>query len=140
MKKICEFFDKLEEKLESKHKRKKRMGYFTKKKIVGAFAFVEMDLVWLIIWITGADADLLVDYCFIIPLMIIGYIAAEICIHYLDKRIKAQETEEAAEDLEDDIADTAFMVVIIAVVVLFVLAVVVSKDARQDFVQWIQDW
>ncbi|MBD5432921.1 MAG: hypothetical protein HDR35_01275 [Treponema sp.] len=129
MKKIGEFFDKLEEKLESKHKRKKRMGYFTKKKIVGAFAVVEIDLVWLIIEITGADTDLLVDYCFIIPLMIIGYIAAEICIHYLDKRIKAQETEELAEDLEDDIARIAYIIAIVAAMIPCTLACVyIIKD------------
>ena len=124
MSKIGEFFDKLEEKLESKHKRKKRMGYFTCKKIVGAFAVVEIDLVWLIIEITGADTDLLVDYCFIIPLMIIGYIAAEICIHYLNKRIKAQETEEAAEDLEDDIARIAYIIAIVAAMIPCTLACV----------------
>ncbi|MBD5441695.1 MAG: hypothetical protein HDR33_11955 [Treponema sp.] len=129
MSKIGEFFDKLEEKLESKHKRKKRMGYFTKKKIVGAFAVVEIDLVWLIIEITGADTDLLVDYCFIIPLMIIGYIAAEICIHYLDKRIKAQETEELAEDLEDDIARIAYIIAIVAAMIPCTLACVyIIKD------------
>lgn len=129
MSKIGEFFDKLEEKLESKHKRKKRMGYFTKKKIVGAFAVVEIDLVWLIIEITGADIDLLVDYCFIIPLMIIGYIAAEICIHYLDKRIKAQETEELAEDLEDDIARIAYIIAIVAAMIPCTLACVyIIKD------------
>ena len=129
MKKIGEFFDKLEERLEGKHKRKKRMGYFTKKKIVGAFAFVEIDLVWLIIEITGADTDLLVDYCFIIPLMIIGYIAAEICIYYLNKRIKAQETEEAAEDLEDDIARIAYIIAIVAAMIPCTLACVyIIKD------------
>ena len=129
MKKIGEFFDKLEERLEGKHKRKKRMGYFTKKKIVGAFAFVEIDLVWLIIEITGADTDLLVDYCFIIPLMIIGYIAAEICIHYLNKRIKAQETEELAEDLEDDIARIAYIIAIVAAMIPCTLACVyIIKD------------
>ena len=129
MSKIGEFFDKLEEKLESKHKRKKRMGYFTKKKIVGAFAVVEIDLVWLIIEITGADTDLLVDYCFIIPLMIIGYIATEICIHYLNKRIKAQETEELAEDLEDDIARIAYIIAIVAAMIPCTLACVyIIKD------------
>ena len=129
MSKIGEFFDKLEEKLERKHKRKKRMGYFTSKKIVGAFAFVEIDLAWLIIWITGADTDLLVDYCFMIPLMIIGYIAAEICIHYLDKLIKAQETEELAEDLEDDIARIAYIIAIVAAMIPCTLACVyIIKD------------
>lgn len=122
MKKIVEFFDRVEEKLEGKHKRKKRMGYFTQKKIVGAFAFVEADLVGLIILITGADADLLVDYCFIIPLAVIGWIAAEICCHYLNKIIKAQETEELAEDLEDDIARIAYTIAIVAAIVGPILA------------------
>lgn len=122
MKKIGEFFDRLEERLEGKHKRKKRMDYFTQKKIAGAFAAVGMDLVVLIILITGADVDLLVDYCFIIPLAIIGYIAAKICIHYLNKRIEAQENEELAEDLEDDIARIAYTIAIVAAIVGPILA------------------
>lgn len=126
MSKIGEFFDKLEERLEGKKRSilEKGMGYFTRKKIVGAFAFVEMELVCLIIWITGADADLLVDYCFMIPLMIIGYIPAQICIHYLDKLIKAQETEELAEDLEDDIARIAYTIIIVAAMILCTIACV----------------
>lgn len=122
MSKIGEFFDKLEERLERKHKRKKRMGHFTSKKIVGAFAFAEIDLAWLIIWITGAD--LFVDYRFMIAVMIIGFIASQICRHYLNKRIKAQETEEAAEDLEDDIARIAYTIAIVAAMIPFILACV----------------
>lgn len=121
MKKIVEFFDRVEEKLEGKHKRKKRMGYFTQKKIVGAFAFVEADLVGLIILITGADADLLVDYCFIIPLAVIGWIPEELCIHYLNKRIEAQESEALKEDLKDDIDRISLTVGIIGSIMLVAL-------------------
>lgn len=126
MSKIGEFFDKLEEKLkgENRSRLKKGMGVYTSRKIVGAFAFAEIDLAWLIIWITGADTDLLVDYCFMIPLMIIGYIPAQICIHYLDKLIKVMETEEAAEDLEDDIARIAYTIAIVAAMIPFILACV----------------
>lgn len=142
MKKIVEFFDRLEERMENvwenKNRMKKGMGVYTGRKIAGAFAIVEMDLLVLIFWITGVD--LLADYRFMIAVMIIGFIASQICCHYLNKRIKAQETEEAAEDLEDDIADTAFMIAIIGVIAPFVFAFLVSKDARQDLVQWIQDW
>ncbi|MBD5436083.1 MAG: hypothetical protein HDR36_06190 [Treponema sp.] len=131
MSKIGEFFDKLEERLEGKKRSRmeKGMGVYTSRKIAAALTCVGIDLLVLIIEITGADTDLLVDYCFIIPLMIIGYIAAEICIHYLDKRIKAQETEELAEDLEDDIARIAYIIAIVAAMIPCTLACVyIIKD------------
>lgn len=126
MKKIGDFFDKLEEKLEegdgeNRKRMEKSMDLYTRRGITGSFAFVEIDFVWLIFWITGADADLLVDYCFIIPLAIIAVVGSSICIHYLDKRVKAQESEELAEDLEDDIKRIALTVLIIAVILFFIL-------------------
>lgn len=142
MKKIGEFFDRLEERMENvaenKNRMKRGMGVYTGKKIAGAFALVEMDLLAILCLITGLD--LFVDCRFMAAMIIIGFVTSQICCHHFNKLIKAQETEEAAEDLEDDIADTAFMIVIIALVVFFVLVVASSKDARQGFVQWIQDW
>lgn len=126
MKKIVEFFDRLEERMENvsenKNRMKRGMGVYTSRKIAGAFVIVEMDLLVLISWITGAD--LFVDYRFMIAVMIIGFIASQICRHYLNKRIKVMETEEAAEDLEDDIARIAYTIAIVAAMIPFILACV----------------
>ena len=129
MSKIGEFFDKLEEKLngENRSRLKKGMGVYTSRKIAVAFTCVGIDLLVLIGWITGTGVDLLVDYCFIIPLAIISYIATKICRHYLNKRIKAQESEELAEDLEDDIARIAYTIAIVAVIVASILAWLLYK-------------
>lgn len=132
MKKIVEFFDKLEEKLENiwenKNRMKKGMSVFTGRKIAGAFALVGLDLLFIINWITGFDY--MYDYFYFIIFLIIGIIACEICTHFLNKRIKAQETEELAEDLEDDIARIAVIVVIIAFIALFILGWI--RSLNQD--------
>ena len=129
MSKIIEFFDKVEEMLKGKSRSilEKGMGVYTSRKIGGAFICVGIDLLVLIGWITGTGVDLLVDYCFIIPLAIISYIATKICRHYLNKRIKAQETEELAEDLEDDIARIAYTTAIVAAIVAYILAWLLYK-------------
>ena len=123
MNKIGEFFDKLEKMLEGKKRSrmKKGMGVYTGMKIAGVFAGVGIDLLVLIGWVTGTGADLFVDYRCIIPLAVIGYIAMEICCHYLNKRIKAQKTEELAEDLEDDIARIAYTIAIVAIITAYIL-------------------
>lgn len=120
--KIVEFFDRVEEKLEgnrNKNRMKRGMGTYTSRKIAGAFTAVGMDLLLLISWVTGIE--LLVDMS-IIVLIIIAFISTEICCHCLNKRIKAQETEELAEDLEDDIARIAYTIAIVAVIAFFISA------------------
>lgn len=139
------FFDDLEERLqnnldrwEGKNRLQKGMGYYTERQITCAFTLVGMDLMGLIIWITGID--LFEDYLFVIVLfMVICFIASQIFLRYLNKRIKAQESEELAEDLEEDISRIALITVIIAIVAPLVLTGLL-KECLKDLVEWIQDW
>ena len=129
MSKIGEFFDKLEERLEGKKRSrlKKGMGVYTSRKIAATFTCVGIDLLVLIDWVTGVD--LFVDYSCVIPLVLISFIATQICCHYLNKHIKAQESEELAEDLEDDIARIAYIIAIVAAMIPCTLACVyIIKD------------
>ena len=127
MSKIGEFFDKVEEMLKGKSRSilKKGMGVYTSRKIAAAFTCVGIDLLVLIDWVTGVD--LFVDYSCVIPLVLISFIATQICCHYLNKHIKAQETEELAEDLEDDIARIAYTTAIVAAIVACILAWLLYK-------------
>ena len=126
MKKIGEFFDRLEEKLEGilegkNHENKKResMGSGIDKQIEGCFLFAPTDLAMLIALIFGFDADTFVLIGIIAG--IVSFIPCEIFCHYLNKRIAEQETEDAAEDLNDDIGSVSLKVYIVAVIMLFVL-------------------
>lgn len=123
MKKIGDFFDKLEDILEGDGENRKRMekgmDLYTSRGITGAFAFVILDLWMLIVRIT--EFDFVADDRYVIIWAIIAVVGSSICIHYLDKRVKAQESEELAEDLEDDIKRIALTVLIIAVVLFFIL-------------------
>lgn len=127
MSKIVEFFDKLEERLEGKKRSRmeKGMGVYTSRKIAAAFTCVGIDLLVLIGWVTGVD--LFVDYSCVIPLVLISFIATQICCHYLNKHIKAQESEELAEDLEDDIARITYTTAIVAAIVACILAWLLYK-------------
>ena len=58
---------------------------------------------------------------------ILSFIPEEIFCHYLNKRIAAQETEEAAEDLNDDIDRISLIVCIVVAVMFFVLLFLSSK-------------
>lgn len=77
------------------------MSVSTYKKIGFILAFVILDLLGLISWITGYDY--MSDNHYFIILLIIAIVTGLICIRYLNKRIEAQKTEELAEYLKDDI-------------------------------------
>lgn len=100
---------------------KKGMSISTYKKIGFVIAFVILDLLGLISWITGYDY-LSDDRCFII--LIIAIIMGSICVLYLDKRIESQETEELAEDLEYDIGRISSIALIVAVILFFILGLI----------------
>ena len=100
---------------------KKGMSISTYKKIGFVIAFVILDLLGLISWITGYDY-LSDDRCFII--LIIAIIMGSICVLYLDKRIESQETEELAEDLEYDIGRISSIALIVAIILFFIIGLV----------------
>ncbi|MBD5436084.1 MAG: hypothetical protein HDR36_06195 [Treponema sp.] len=100
---------------------KKGMSISTYKKIGFVIAFVILDLLGLISWITGYDY-LSDDRCFII--LIIAIITGSICVLYLDKRIESQETEELAEDLEYDIGRISSIALIVAIILFFIIGLV----------------
>ena len=125
MKKIVEFFDKLEERLDGEHSEKKKresMNYSMEKRIWGCFLLASFDLPMLIGQIFGFDARL-----YGVIMGILSFIPEEIFCHYLNKRIAAQETEEAAEDLNDDIDRISLIVCIVVAVMFFVLLFLSSK-------------
>lgn len=101
---------------------KKGISVSTCKKIGFALAFVILDLLGLISWIAGYDYMSDNRYCII--LIIIALITGSICIHYLDKRIKMQETEELAEDLEDDIGRISSIALIVAIILFLIIGLV----------------
>lgn len=74
------------------------MGPYTEKQVAGAFLVASFDLPMLIGQTFGFDARL-----YAVIMAILSFIPEELCIHYLNKRIEAQETEELKEDLKDDI-------------------------------------
>lgn len=126
MKKIVEFFDRFEEKMEDllggkNHENKKResMGSGIEKQIGGCFLLAPIDLAMLIALIFGFD----VDTFFLIGIIagIVSFIPCEIFCHYLNKRIAEQETEDAAEDLNDDIESVSLKVYIVAAIMFLVL-------------------
>lgn len=126
MKKIGEFFDRLEEKLEGilegkNHEKKKResMGFGLERQIVLCFLLAPIDLAMLIALIFGFDADTFVLIGIIAG--IVSFIPCEIFCHYLNKRIAEQETEDAAEDLNDDIGSISLKIGIVAAIMFFVL-------------------
>lgn len=126
MKKIVEFFDRFEEKLEDllggkNHENKKResLGFGIEKQIGGCFLLAPIDLAMLIALIFGFD----VDTFFLIGIIvgIVSFIPCGIFCHYLNKRIAEQETEDAAEDLNDNIESVSLKVYIVAAIMFFVL-------------------
>lgn len=122
MKKIVEFFDKFEDLLGGKnHENKKResLGFGIEKQIGGCFLLAPIDLAMLIALIFGFDADTFVLIGIIAG--IVSFIPCEIFRHYLNKRIAAQETEDAAEDLNDDIESISLKVYIVAAIMFLVL-------------------
>ena len=125
MKKIVEFFDKLEERLDGEHSEKKKresMDYGIERRIWGCFLLASFDLPMLIGQIFGFDARL-----YGVIMGILSFISEEIFCHYLNKRIAVQETEEAAEDLNDDIDRISLIVCIVVAVMFFVLLFLSSK-------------
>ena len=101
---------------------KKGISVSTCKKIGFALAFVILDLLGLISWITGYDY--LSDDCYLIISIIIAIITGSICALYFEKRIEAQETEELAEDLEDDIGRMSSIALIVAIILFFIIGLV----------------
>lgn len=101
---------------------KKEMSVSTYKKIGFAIAFVVLDLLGLISWITGYDY--LSDDCYLIISIIIAIITGSICVLYLDKRIESQETEELAEDLEYDIGRISSIALIVAIILFLIIGLV----------------
>lgn len=122
MSKIVEFFDKFEDLLGGKnHENKKResLGFGIEKQIGGCFLLAPIDLAMLIALLFGFDADTFVLIGIIAG--IVSFIPCEIFCHYLNKRIAAQETEDAAEDLNDDIESVSLKVYIVAAIMFLVL-------------------
>lgn len=101
---------------------KKGINISTCKKIGFVIAFVILDLLGLISWIAGYDY--MSDNRYFIISVIIGLITGSICVLYLDKRIKAQKTEELAEDLEDDIGRISSIALIVAIILFFIIGLV----------------
>ncbi|MDE5581669.1 MAG: hypothetical protein K2I95_09650 [Treponemataceae bacterium] len=103
------------------HENKKResLGFGIEKQIGGCFLLAPIDLAMLIALIFGFD----VDTFFLIGIIvgIVSFIPCEIFCHYLNKRIAAQETEDAAEDLNDDIGSISLKVFIVAFIMFLVL-------------------
>ncbi len=85
----------------------------TEKRVAGAFLVASFDLPMLIGQIFGFDARL-----YGVIMVILSFIPAELCIHYLNKRIAAQESEALKEDLEDDIGRISLTVGIIGGIML----------------------
>ena len=88
------------------------MGPDTERRVMGAFFVVSFDLPMLIGQIFGFDARL----CAVI-MAILSIIQAELCTHYLNRRIEAQESE----DLKDDIDRISLTAGIIGGILLIVL-------------------
>ena len=99
------------------------MSFETKKQIIGAILLSSFDLWILISRIAGS---IMFDYTMIV--CIVSVIASVVCIHYLNKRIEAQESEELKEDLEDDIASTSLMALIVAGIVFCILGLLMFLD------------
>lgn len=91
------------------------MGPYTEKRVAGAFLVVSADLPMLIGQFFGFDARL-----YAVIMVILSFIPEELCIHYLNKRIEAQESEELKEDLEDDVSRISLTVGIIGSILLVV--------------------
>ena len=129
MKKIGEFFDRLEEKLEGRlegknHEKKKResMGFGLERQITLCFLLAPIDLAMLIALLFGFDADTFALIGIIAG--IVSFIPCEIFCHYLNKRIAAQETEDAAEDLNDDIESISLRALIVAIILFLIIGLV----------------
>lgn len=126
--KITEFFDKMEKALESifegakgEKRIKKGMDYGIERQVDGCFLIVSLDLLLLAGFVFP-----IATACFPI-VVIVSFIAAEICIHRLNKRIAAQESEERKEDLEDDISRISLAVGIIGLILFVVLALLYAR-------------
>lgn len=92
------------------------MGPYTEKRVAGAFLVVSADLPMLIGKIFGFDARL-----YAVIMVILSFIPEGLCIHYLNKRIEAQESEELKEDLKDDVSRISLTVGIIGSILFFIL-------------------
>lgn len=101
---------------------KKGMSVSTYKKIGFVLAFVILDLLGLISWITGYDY--MSDNHYFIILLIIAIITGLICTRYLNKRIEAQKTEELAEYLKDDIERITSIALIVVIILFFIIGLV----------------
>ena len=92
------------------------MRHYTEKRVAGAFLIASSDLPMLIGQIFGFDARL-----YAVIMGILSFIPEGLCIHYLNKRIEAQESEELKEDLEDDVSRISLTVGIIGSILFFIL-------------------